>query len=87
MTDALTIHAYLWRRGGRSASIAGIEAPICPKMSLSAPILRQKCHRSRPAARQRALNAGIIAVFGDNELNGIVAFKAQSWRVRALLSF
>jgi hypothetical protein len=52
----------------------------CPKMSLKPQNLRQKRHRRPPALRDRHLSTGIIADFGDNGINRIVAFGAQYWR-------
>jgi lipoprotein-anchoring transpeptidase ErfK/SrfK len=43
-------------------------------------MLRQKGHRLSPAARDKSLSAGITEDFGDNGLNGIVAFGAQNQR-------
>jgi hypothetical protein len=46
--------------------------------------LRQKYHRRHPASRDSHLSAGIIADFGDNAINRIVAFEAQDWRREGL---
>jgi hypothetical protein len=46
-------------------------------MSQKVKNLRQKRHRHRPALRDKHLSSGIMADFGDNALNGIVAFWTQ----------
>jgi hypothetical protein len=52
----------------------------CPKISHKSENLRQKSHNEPPALRDSYLSSGIIADFGDNAINGIVAFGAQFWR-------
>jgi hypothetical protein len=52
----------------------------CPKISQKSKNLRQKSHNEAPALRDSYLSSGIIADFGDNAINGIVAFGAQFWR-------
>jgi hypothetical protein len=44
--------------------------------------LRQKGHSKRVAARERHLSSGIMADFGDNAINRIVAFGAHFERER-----
>jgi hypothetical protein len=48
----------------------------CPKMSRKSQNLRQKRHSQPPASRDKHLSSGIVADFGDNATNGIVAFGA-----------
>jgi hypothetical protein len=69
-------------RQGDGKAVAAIRQPaaVCPKISHNAENLRQKSHRRLPALRDSDLSSGITADFGDNAINGIVAFRAQSWR-------
>jgi hypothetical protein len=53
---------------------------VCPKISQKSKNLRQKSHRMHSALRDSHLSSGIMADFGDNAINGIVAFRAQFWR-------
>jgi hypothetical protein len=77
MTGALP-RPYLWRPGGDS--VAGIRRRRhpCPKINLKPQNLRQKSHSWPLAAQNKCLSAGITASFGDNAINGIVAFEAQN---------
>jgi hypothetical protein len=68
---------HLRRRGGRDTAVIRRAALACPETSLNRQRLRQKCHRKPAAARDRHLTAGIMAGFGDNRFNGIVAFVAH----------
>jgi hypothetical protein len=83
MTVALTLHPYLRRRDGFGVALIRRPGPTCPKMSRKPQNLRQKRHNSPPAARDKHLSAGIVTGFGDNAINGIVAFWAQDWRANA----
>jgi lipoprotein-anchoring transpeptidase ErfK/SrfK len=62
--------------------MAGFGGPswTCPKISQKSKNLRQKSHNEHPALRDSHLSSGITADFGDNAINGIVAFRAQFWR-------
>jgi hypothetical protein len=48
--------------------------------------LWQKRRSQPPAARDKHLKSGIVGNFGDNAINGIVAFEAQGGRAGAGLS-
>jgi hypothetical protein len=52
--------------------------PTCSKISRKPDNLRQKGHRMHAAAQDEHLSTGIMADFGDNAINRIVAFGAQS---------
>jgi hypothetical protein len=43
-------------------------------------MLRQKGHSRQFAAQDKSLSSGIMAGFGDNAINGFVAFAAHPWR-------
>jgi hypothetical protein len=71
--------AAAWRR-------SGVCFLPCPNISRKLENLRQKGHRERVAAREGHLSSGIMADFGDNAINRIVAFWAQYWSANAGLS-
>jgi hypothetical protein len=52
--------------------------PTCSKISRKPDNLRQKGHSQHAAAQDEHLSTGIMADFGDNAINRIVAFGAQS---------
>ena len=63
--------AAAWRRfGGRGRS--------AQKCSRKPQKLRQKRHSRHAASRDEHLSSGIMADFGDNGINEIVAFRAQA---------
>ena len=64
---------------GAVAAMIRRPSHLCPKTGRNATDLRQKRHSGGPAARDKHLSTGIIANFGDNDFNGIVAFRAQCW--------
>jgi lipoprotein-anchoring transpeptidase ErfK/SrfK len=70
----------LRRPDGSSVAMIRLARWTCPKMSREPNNLRQKRHRQPPASRDSHLSSGIIADFGDNAVNRIVAFRAQGWR-------
>jgi hypothetical protein len=63
--------------GSRVAAIRR-RRPTCTKISRNPDNLRQKGHRMHAAAQDEHLSTGIMADFGDNAINRIVAFGAQS---------
>jgi hypothetical protein len=77
MTRALTTEPYLRQRDGASVALIRRLGRICRKISRKPHNLRQKRHSKRAATRNKHLSSGIMADFGDNAINGIVAFRAQ----------
>jgi hypothetical protein len=65
--------------------VRGFGCRVVPaqKSAQSLITLRQKRHSQPAAARNRHLSSGIMVDFGDNVINGIVAFRAQDWRADA----
>jgi hypothetical protein len=74
---ALTPDPHLGRPGGGGVAAIRRYRADCPKKSQKSKNMRQKRHRNRPALRDKHLSSGIMADFGDNALNGIVAFWTQ----------
>jgi hypothetical protein len=52
----------------------------CPEINQKPQNLRQKSHSQASAVPNGSASTGIIAGFGDNGINGIVAFEAQICR-------
>jgi hypothetical protein len=76
----LTGHPHLRQRRGSGVARIRRDFFSCPKISQKSKNLRQKSHRTHSALRDSDLSSGIMADFGDNAINGIVAFRAQFWR-------
>jgi hypothetical protein len=78
MTGVLTFRPHLRRPNGNSVALIRRHRLACPKTRRKTQNLRQKRHSEHAASRERHLSSGIMTDFGDNAINGIVAFAAQA---------
>jgi hypothetical protein len=76
----LTADPHLRRPDGGEMAPIRRKLRCCPKISQKSKNMRQKGHNDPPASRDKHLSSGVTADFGDNAINGIVAFWAQYWR-------
>jgi len=70
---------HVRRPGGGAMAAIRRQLSRCPKIGQKLKNMRQKGHNCPPASRDKHLSSGIMTDFGDNAINGIVAFKAQYW--------
>jgi hypothetical protein len=75
MSGKLVFTATGWR-GRDNAQVPSLS---CLKIRQKPQNMRQKRLRVYPALQGGHLSSGNAADFGDNEINGIVAFKALYW--------
>jgi hypothetical protein len=76
----LTADPHLRRPDGGEMAPIRRKLRCCPKIGQKSKNMRQKGHNDPPASRDKHLSSGVTADFGDNAINGIVAFWAQYWR-------
>jgi hypothetical protein len=73
----LTADPHLRRPDGGEMAPIRHQLRCCPEIGQKSKNMRQKGHNHPPASRDKHLSSGIPTDFGDNAINGIVAFWAQ----------